>query len=695
MSGSRQSRGAAVGSLVWCVLVCAVCFADLPGAEGYLAARAAERQGKWAEALEAYDAVHALAGPLAPFALVRAGRCRSVSADAEGAERAFQQVIRDCEPGPWTRMAQFELAMHHARQEDHAACGRLLLDGLDVVPAPWWFSPYQRQAVESLVAEESSRADGFALLGEYLDTRSRVMPRSDAARMLAGSEEVDDKFHAAEVLLGVGAYGEARKLLALLYPTAVLGEGRMPRWQYLEGVGLLGEGRRAKGRALLEEVRGTAGEDIWALRARVALAKDVARAGQWQDAEEAFAGLLEDDADAEETGEAVWWYAAALEANDQPSKAAAQFVRLAECCSGHVRADDALLRAGKLLVACGDEGRAVSVLSRCSSLFPRSSLVPEAHWLVGRLCEDEGKPDEAGAAYSQAAKGEVGDFYVHRSLACLARLGGKEVPRVGHSLCVAGPDAFLLAFLPEEGVLEDVPASWAEEPWYERLLFLGEHGFEEAEWEALHLLVASQENGLSEGLCRVVADAGPALTAMQFAQGAAWAQQDGRQTVARLRVRYPRPYWSHVTGLAEETGLDPLLILAVARQESTFRPRIASSAGACGVMQLMPATARWLAGVEPGVKRSDAQDLERPASSIRLGAYYLRRMVGRYDGNVVLALAAYNAGPGNVDKWLARNDIGEPEEFIDRIPFGETKAYVRRVLGAYAAYHSVPAGRER
>ena len=141
--------------------------------------------------------------------------------------------------------------------------------------------------------------------------------------------------------------------------------------------------------------------------------------------------------------------------------------------------------------------------------------------------------------------------------------------------------------------------------------------------------------------------------------------------------------------MSRDSGLDPYLVLSVARQESTFRASVSSSAGARGVMQLMPSTATWLASKDPLVPAECASNLEDPASSLRLGACYLARMLRENDGNVVRALAAYNAGPGNVRKWLRSQGHQDTEQFVETIPYGETRHYVKRVLGNYAAYRSL------
>ena len=128
---------------------------------------------------------------------------------------------------------------------------------------------------------------------------------------------------------------------------------------------------------------------------------------------------------------------------------------------------------------------------------------------------------------------------------------------------------------------------------------------------------------------------------------------------------------------ASDKNLDPALIAAVIYEESRFRDQT-SHAGARGLMQITPATADAIAKHSGGV-RFKQSDLSEPQINISYGAYYLRLLLDHYGGNETLAIAAYNAGIGNVDKWVA--DAGGAEEFrsAEHIPFPETRAYVENV----------------
>ena len=137
---------------------------------------------------------------------------------------------------------------------------------------------------------------------------------------------------------------------------------------------------------------------------------------------------------------------------------------------------------------------------------------------------------------------------------------------------------------------------------------------------------------------------------------------------------------------AAEKRLDPALIAAVIYAESKFEPR-PSSAGAEGLMQILPETAYYLAKLSGG-RTFTSSDLASPSVNVAYGSYYLRYLLDHYDGNEVLALAAYNGGLANVDRWVAQADSAGRRLTIEDIPFPETREYVRRVLGAEQVYRS-------
>jgi soluble lytic murein transglycosylase len=137
---------------------------------------------------------------------------------------------------------------------------------------------------------------------------------------------------------------------------------------------------------------------------------------------------------------------------------------------------------------------------------------------------------------------------------------------------------------------------------------------------------------------------------------------------------------------AADKHLDPALIAAVIYAETKFDPR-PSSAGAEGLMQILPQTAEFLAH-RSGATTFRVSDLATPQVNIAYGSYYLRYLLNRYQGNLVLALAAYNGGEANVDRWTVESRDSGKAFLISDIPFPETRAYVRKVLSAQRDYRS-------
>nr|WP_259736685.1 lytic transglycosylase domain-containing protein [Synechococcus sp. CS-1329] len=164
-----------------------------------------------------------------------------------------------------------------------------------------------------------------------------------------------------------------------------------------------------------------------------------------------------------------------------------------------------------------------------------------------------------------------------------------------------------------------------------------------------------------------------------------WAGADCPTTLPLQRAQLPVRHSDAFSAAAARHGLDPTLLLAVARQESRFTPGVESVAGAIGLLQLMPATAAELAG-EP----LSGDQLREPALNAELGAMYLNQLLSLWQGNPFLAVASYNAGPGAVAGWRDARLQNEPELWVEAIPFPETRLYVKKVLGNLWGYQEKP-----
>jgi len=154
------------------------------------------------------------------------------------------------------------------------------------------------------------------------------------------------------------------------------------------------------------------------------------------------------------------------------------------------------------------------------------------------------------------------------------------------------------------------------------------------------------------------------------------------------RLCYPRAYWDTVEVTAQRHGVDPLFILSVMREESMFDPEARSTAGAIGLMQLMPQTAFRLDS-NLQLRINNISQIRNIKNNIQLGTYYLSTLIKEF-GSYIYALAAYNAGEEKVKKWIQKGTYKSIDEFIEDIPYSETKNYVKRVIVTFFEYKRSP-----
>ncbi len=146
---------------------------------------------------------------------------------------------------------------------------------------------------------------------------------------------------------------------------------------------------------------------------------------------------------------------------------------------------------------------------------------------------------------------------------------------------------------------------------------------------------------------------------------------------------YPLFFAAPLRQWSTDRGLNPLFVASLIRQESRFEPTIRSRSNAVGLMQLLPSTAKYIADK---VKESAPYDLDKPDDNLRLGTAYLRYTHQKWDGDTLLATASYNAGPGNVERWVKQIPMTDLETFIEQIPFRETRSYVINIYENYWNY---------
>lgn len=281
------------------------------------------------------------------------------------------------------------------------------------------------------------------------------------------------------------------------------------------------------------------------------------------------------------------------------------------------------------------------------------------YWL-GRALEKLGDEATAQRAYAAAAQGR--SFFGFAAADRLGRPYALNLERNGF----------------DEAYRERV-ARWPAVQRTEALLRIDEPGLAASEWYAAVGRASPRE-------ARALGD---------YAQRRGWHAKLVQTTIVgemwdTLEWRFPEAYRDHFLHWGRMTGVDPYLLMGIARRESAYNPAAVSPAGARGLMQLMPGTATQLSR-QLGISDPGAYGVLDPELNIRLGSTYIRDMLDRYRGNRLAATAAYNAGPGRVDRWLAE----APEEFdlfVESIPFRETRNYVQAVLSYRAIFESLANG---
>lgn len=151
---------------------------------------------------------------------------------------------------------------------------------------------------------------------------------------------------------------------------------------------------------------------------------------------------------------------------------------------------------------------------------------------------------------------------------------------------------------------------------------------------------------------------------------------------------YPIKYMEEIKQSSQRFQMDPMLILAIIRTESSFDTKQISHKGAVGLMQLMPDTAKWVieqAGFDP----MSIEYLDDPKVNIDIGTWYIKFLLNQFNGDLVRAIAAYNAGPGKVNQWLSNQQWDGTLEKVNEIPYKETRHYVQRVLYYQNRYEQI------
>lgn len=324
----------------------------------------------------------------------------------------------------------------------------------------------------------------------------------------------------------------------------------------------------------------------------------------------------------------------------------------------------------------GDIKGAWELAKQIGEQNPDSPQAPEAAFWIGKWAQMAGQEKESKQAYEYVLTHYPQSYYAWRSAVMLGWDVGdfttvrQKLPQVVKPAQRAVPPA-------GSDVLKE-------------LYRLGQDWDAWAQWqtEFENPVQPSVGEQFTDGLMRL--GVGDNLDGIFMVSSLAWRDQpeekaaykELKQQPTYWQALYPFPFKDTIEQWSQQRQLNPVLVTALIRQESRFEPNIKSSVGATGLMQVMPETAEWIAS-KINLK---SYDLSKPEDSVKLGTWYLDYTHQEYANNSLLAVASYNAGPGAVAEWVQRFSMGDPDWFVEQIPFPETKGYVESVFENYWNY---------
>jgi soluble lytic murein transglycosylase len=413
----------------------------------------------------------------------------------------------------------------------------------------------------------------------------------------------------------------------------------------------------------------------------------------------------------------------ALLRSGRPKEAIAHYDVIARDHASDKLADDALLAAAVAFVDLGDAPMARNRLRQLMQLTPAGDMRPDGRfmlaWLergqkdyaaalseldqhiaegtgesteegVGRAAywrartlQDLQRRDEAEDAFAAIIEARPFSYYALQSLSRIDEIDHGRATSIVDTLRDdqenKQPERLRIASLPQ---LKRPEADTAKE-----LLRVAEPGPAVEELEAMDCFTPTATDELFLLCAALLQDYGAEGNATTIArrrvQRVMSSAPKGPQ-LALWRVVFPRAYNPQIEEAAEPNRLPPAFVRAIAREESSFNPRAVSPANAYGLIQLIRSTAKQHA--QPLGLASDPESLKNPKINLAIGTAFMRVLFEKYKGNFAIVPAAYNAGPGAADKWIRERGHMPLDEWIETIPYNETRKYTRRVLQSYGVY---------
>ena len=349
------------------------------------------------------------------------------------------------------------------------------------------------------------------------------------------------------------------------------------------------------------------------------------------------------------------------------------------------RASYAHWKAAWLTLRQGHNDEAKKEFEEQISLYPKGNETSAALYWRARLAEEDNQPHMARAYYQKLSDRYHNYYYAELGRQRLAKLPtGSDAPGEYPPLDRIPPLDHRDKITLSEPPTDDLHLQKAQ--------LLGNGGL--IDLAVRELQAAASAGGANWGLAetaQLYTDTGHydrAIEVMKHSVPSYFAVDIPTLPREYWEALFPRPYWNDVKKFSVANGLDPYLVASLVRQESEFNPVAVSRANAVGLMQLLPRTGKLVARQEQ-LRHYSPTQLYTPTVNLQLGTRYFRGMVNQFGGTFEYALAAYNAGSDRVEEWLGQGKYRDAQEFVESIPFTETREYVQAILRNASVYRQL------
>ncbi|MFQ6100462.1 MAG: transglycosylase SLT domain-containing protein [Anaerolineae bacterium] len=626
------------------------------------------------------------------------GNALYTGGEYESAAQAYQDAIADAPDRAFEVHTREKLALAYVALEDYPAAVAQYDAILEMAQIRAYRARIEHQAAETLILAGETEAGytrHLAVVETYPDEHYAYL---SLVELVGAGRPVDDFLRGVVDYYG-GAYGpavEAFYRYINAYPETHSGDAH-----WYAGLSYLAAGSPNLAAGEFQVLIETHPENAHWGDAWMGLAEAYADWGRVEEAVETYRQFVETAPDHRRAPEALWEMAQLLERDGDLEAASEAYL---DCRAQYPDSDyapPALFRGGLQFYQLSRLADAAAAWDTLTGVYFDSAYYPATLLWLGKLRLAHGDPEAAAAVFEEASEADPAGYYGLRA----ADLAADPLsPLFPPARCEPDYDAGAAQAEAEEWLagwlglddatdLGELAPTLVADPRLQRGLELWRLGrFEEAKGELEALRGATTSDALAQYqlallfrhiglyrssiLCAVrVVYLSPAETILEA-------------PVFIARLAYPTYYEDLVLENARLNDLDPLLVFALVRQESLFESLATSTASAHGLMQVIPATGAQIAAELDWPPDYETADLYRPYISLRFGTYYLAQQRDRFEGRLDAALAGYNGGPANAQRWLESAD-DDPDLFLELITLGEPRLYLQRIKEHFAVYQAL------